>query len=98
VLTLGQLFIGMIFTMEDNQFHTVNQTAIEQITVEDILTAKGIAPESLDYSVPVPISFQGIPHRTEDVWLQVQCGGIDPAAIAATNPNLEQYRGRMGGC
>jgi hypothetical protein len=96
--TLDRLFIDTVSTMEEDRFHTVDRAAIMQITAEDILTAKGIAPENLNYSVPVPTSFQGIPHGTEEVWLQVKCGSIDPGAIDWSNPNLEQYRGRIGGC
>ena len=55
--------------MEDRQFHTVDPSTIKQITVSDILSAKGIGTENLDYSSPVPTRPIGITHQSSGMGL-----------------------------
>ena len=85
--------------MEEKQFHTVELSTIKQITVEEIMTGKGMATESLDYSSSVPTRPIGIPQQSRDIGLQViqtKCGAIDYGTFMIGNSELERYRGRLG--
>ena len=85
--------------MEERQFHTVKLSTIKQISVEDILTGKGISSQNLDYSSPIPTRPMGIPHQNRDNSLQViqtKWGAIDYETFVISNSELERYRGRLG--
>jgi hypothetical protein len=81
--------------MENEDFYTVDPKTLAEITVDDILQGNAIAPESLDYSIPVPTTDQSIPHKSRDAWFEVEWGGLDPAALPTPESGL---RGRIGGC
>ncbi|MBV8887204.1 MAG: hypothetical protein JO235_24860 [Chroococcidiopsidaceae cyanobacterium CP_BM_RX_35] len=40
--------------MDEKQFHTVTPESLNEITVNDILTGQNIAPDKINYSVPIP--------------------------------------------
>lgn len=63
------------------EFHTVDLSSLQNITVEEILAGGGIDPEEMNYTVPVPTTNQIIPHSSRDSWFQVEFGGLDPGAI-----------------
>jgi len=73
--------------MKDRQFHTVDLSAIKQITVEDIMSAKGIQTKNLDYSSPVSIRTISIRHQGSGVSLStfqiglsvINCGAVEMA-------------------
>lgn len=84
--------------MKEEQFHTVELTAIRQITVEDILR-KGTLTQNLDYAVPIPTRPIGIPQQNRDMgfqMLQIRGGVIDYGAVEADRSKFERYRGRLG--
>lgn len=85
--------------MKERQFHTVEISTIKQITVEDILTGKGISSQNLDYSSPIPTRPMGIPHQNRDNGLQVvqtKWGATNYETFVISNSEMEQYRGRLG--
>ena len=85
--------------MKEEQFYTIELSAIEQITIEDIVIGKGTSTKNLEYSAPVPTSRIGLPQQSRDMGfkiLQIRGGLIDYGAIESSNSKFEQYRGRLG--
>ncbi len=61
--------------MDKEQFHSVDSESLKKIRINDILRGQNIAPERIDYSVPVYTSNKSLTAYNQETWLLITTGG-----------------------